>query len=298
MRSIKVRKKNNLFRMLASTSYMLGVASIIAALAFGLSPAMPTFAQANTGAIWTTNNTCGAPQNINQYEVGNTIYINGSKFTPAAVLAWDITRVSGGSEKPTLASGSITVSSGGTFCIAAYQIQASDAGFTYQATVGNVKSDNFRVAAADPTATFTPTSTPTDIPIATATNTPIPTSTPTDTNEPTATYTPTSTPEDPGDPGDPGDPTDPSDPSDPTDPTPTSTPVPPTATPVNPVSSPTQTILGIDAMLDPALLIPVTGADSIGGPLSTSDLLRKLGVILLGFGLVLHGFYLRAQKLN
>ena len=288
-----MRKKDKLFKMLASANYVLGVASLIAALAYGLSPVVPTFAQANTGAIWTTSDTCGSPQNVNLYEVGETIYINGSNFTAGANLPWDITRVSGGSEKPTVASGSLTVGSNGAFCIAAYQLQASDAGFTYQATVGDVKSDNFRVAADTPTATFTPTSTPTDTPTATATDTP----------EPTATYTSTATPEDPGDPGDPGDPTatnsptaTPEDPGDPGDPT--ATPVPPTATPSNPGSSPTPSISGIDTGIDPGLLIPVTGADSIGGPLSRIELFRNFGIILLGLGLVMHGLYLRSKRLS
>jgi hypothetical protein len=310
---MKVKKKIQLLKVLASTSYILGVASLITALVYSLSPAMPTFAQSGAGAIWTTSNTCGAPQNVNQYAVGETIYINGANFTAGESLPWDITRVSGGSEKPTVASGSVTVDSGGAFCFSAYLIQASDAGYTYQATVGTVKSDNFRVAAADPTATFTPSSTPTDTPTNTPvpsstptdtpTNTPVPSSTPTDTPTatptnttesppdptdtpvPTATDTPTSTPEDPGSSSDPT-----------STPTPTATSVPPTATPGNPGPAPTQTISATDLVTDPGLLIPVTGADSVGGPLSRTTLFKNLGVFLFGFGLVLHGLYLQAKK--
>jgi hypothetical protein len=284
---MKMKKKIYLIKALASASYVLGVASLLTALIYGISPAMPTFAQANTGAIWTTSNTCGAPQNVNEYAVGETIYLNGSNFTAGESLPWDITRVSGGSEKPTVASGSLAVGSAGTFCISAYLIQASDAGFTYQATVGTVKSDNFRVAAADPTATYTPTSTPTDVPTATPTNTPVPTSTPTDTPEPTATQTPSLTPEDTSEPGDPT-----------STPTPTATSVPPTATPANPGPTSTPTITGNNFVSDPGLLIPVTGADTAGGPLSKTNLFKNLGVFLLGFGLVLHGLYLQSKKLK
>jgi hypothetical protein len=297
MRRFNMMKKRYLLKIFASGSYILGVASLIAALTYGLSPVVPTFAQGNTGAVWTTSNTCGTPQNVNQYEVGETIYINGSNFAAQAVLPWDITRVSGSSEKPTVASGSLTVGSNGRFCISAYQIQASDAGSTYQATVGDVKSDNFRVIADAPTATFTPTSTPTDTP------TESPTATATNTPEPTPTYTSTATPEDPGDPGDPGDPTStstpsatPEDPGDPGDPTSTS--APPTAPPSNSGSSPTPSTSAINTAADPGLLIPVTGADSVSGPLSRINLFKNVGVILLGLGLVMHGLYLRSKKLR
>jgi len=188
----------------------------------------------------------------------------------------------------------LAVGGDGTFCIEAYQIQASDAGFTYQASVGDVKSDNFRVEGADATATFTPTSTPTNTPTATATNTP----------EPTATNSPTSTPEDPGDPGDPTatntstpTPEDPGNPGDPIDPT--ATPVSPTATPSNPGSESTPGISGTDTdIVDPGLLIPVTGAELTGGHMSRTDAFKSLGVLLLGFGLVMHGLYLRSKKLE
>jgi len=282
-----VRKNGNLLKMLASTGYLLGIASLITTVALGLSPVGQTFAQGNEGAIWTTTETCGDPQNVNQYEVGDSIYINGANFTASVTLPWDITRVSGGSEKPTVATGSLAVGADGTFCTEAYQIQASDAGFTYQASVGDVKSDNFRVEGADATATFTPTSTPTSTPTATATNTP----------EPTATNTPTSTPEDPGDPGDPtATNTSTSTPEDPIDPT--ATPVPPTTTPSNPGSGSTPRISGTDTNVDPGLLIPVTGAELTGGHISRTDAFKNLGVLLLGFGLVMHGLYLRSKKIE
>jgi len=319
-------KKLKLLKLLTSTSYLLGVASLLTALALSFSPVAPTYAQANVGAIWTTSNTCGNPdQNVNLYAVGETIFINGANFPAITGFPWDITRVSGGSSKPTIASGTLTTGSDGAFCIAAHEVQASDAGYTYQAGVGDVKSDNFRVAAADPTATFTPTSTPTDTPTSTPTDTPTttptetPTTTPTDTPTSTPTNTPTSTPtdtpEDPGDPTatptdtpeDPGDPTaTPTDtPEDPGDPTatptdtpedpgdPTETPVPPTDPPGDPTETPVP-----PTEEDPGLLIPVTGVDLTGGPLARIRFFKNLGAILMGFGLVMHGLYLRAKKIE
>jgi hypothetical protein len=308
-------KKLKFLKLLTSTSYLLGAASLLTALALSFSPVAPTYAQANAGAIWTTRDTCGDPeQNVNLYAVGETIFINGANFPVSTGFPWDITRVSGGSSKPTIASGTLTTGSDGAFCISAHEVQASDAGYTYQAGVGDVKSDNFRVAAADPTATFTPTSTPTDTPTSTPTDTPTstptdtPTSTPTDTPTSTPTDTPTSTPtdtpEDPGDPTatptdtpeDPGDPTPtntptntPEDPGDPTE-----TPVPPTDPPGDPGTDPTP----IPTEEDPGLLIPVTGVDLTGGPLARIRFFKNLGAILMGFGLVMHGLYLRAKKVE
>ncbi len=104
---------------------------------------------------------------------------------------------------------------------------------TATATPTNTPTPTYApTATATPTNTPTPTSTPTSTPTATATptNTPIPTSTPTDTPSPTATATPTDTPT--STPTATATPTDtPTPTSTPTEtPTPTPTPLPPNFT--------------------------------------------------------------------
>jgi len=160
-------RKTNKFhplKILAAAGYSLGVLCLGIAMVLGVTPASVSFAQSGSGAIWTTNNSCGAPQNVNQYAVGDVVYINGDNFDADEAFAWDITRVSGGMPKPTVALGNDAADGTGAFCFAAYTILSSDAGQTYQATVGDVKSDNFRVDGAEPEATNTPLPTNTAVP--------------------------------------------------------------------------------------------------------------------------------------
>ena len=98
-----------------------------------------TSAQGNPGAIWTTRNTCGNPdQNVNLYEIGETVYINGADFDPGT-YPWSIVGQPGGASGDpgqTVAAGTVTVGEDGAFCVAAYTIAADDWG-TYNVTVGN-----------------------------------------------------------------------------------------------------------------------------------------------------------------
>jgi hypothetical protein len=280
-------------------------------MVLGATPASVSFAQSGSGAIWTTTDSCGDPQNVNHYVVGAVVYINGANFDPAEAFAWDITRVSGSPPKPTVASGNEAADGNGAFCFAAYTLLISDVGNTYQATVGDVKSDNFRVEAAqeEPTNTPLPTNTPvpptntpvpptdtpvppTDTPVP-ATNTPVP---PTDTPVP-----PTNTPVPPTDTPVPTDvpptdtpvPTDdpPTETPDPVDPTATAIPatnVPPTSVPPTDVPPPVATGEGV--------LIPVTGIDFNASAGMLNGLFSDLGIALLGFGLLMHGAWLHFGK--
>jgi len=179
-----------------------GTLRIIIALSFVLSALSLVFsqtsAQGNPGAIWTTRNTCGSPdKDVNIYQTGETVYVNGNNFDPGS-YPWSIVGQPGGASGDpgqTVAGGTVTLGEDGAFCFAAYTIPADDWG-TYNVTVGN-KGDNYRVNQ-QPTATFTPTATntPTNTPPATNTPTNIPTNTATNTptNTPTEALPPTSTP--------------------------------------------------------------------------------------------------------
>jgi hypothetical protein len=313
-------KRFHPLQLLAAAGYSVGVICLGIGMVLGLTPASVSFAQSGSGAIWTTTISCGDPQNVNQYAVGDVVYINGANFDPDEAFAWDITRVSG-NPKPTVASGNDSADGNGAFCFAAYTIQSSDSGETYQATVGDVKSDNFRVEAAQeqPTNTPLPTNTPvpptntpvppTDTPVP-PTDTPVPpTDTPvppTDTPvPPTDTpVPPTNTPVPPTDtPVPPTDtpvpPTDSPDPTATPDPAdPTSTPIPPTSVPptsVPPTSVP-PTNVPAPQPTSPAVLIPVTGIDFGGSHLMMQGLFSDLGIAFLGFGLLMHGAWLHFGK--
>lgn len=132
--------------------------------------------QADSGAIWTTNASCGAVgQDLNHFAKGQLIYVNGAGFDANQVLNWDITGNPGGSScdpNQVVASGTITADSTGAFCFAAYTVAQDDCG-EYKVNVGN-KGDNYRVDddQISPTPTATPTNTPTVTPTFTPTNTP------------------------------------------------------------------------------------------------------------------------------
>ncbi len=98
---------------------------------------------AQAGSIWTTTESCGEdPQNANEYFVGQIVYINGANFH-SGTYDWDISKVSG-SEKPQVASGTVTPNTEGKFCIEAYTIQEGDSG-VYKATVDGNKQDNYHI---------------------------------------------------------------------------------------------------------------------------------------------------------
>ncbi len=104
-------------------------------------------ATANPGAIWTTAGDCGVDdQNLNVYNVGDTLYINGSNFTPEASLPWSITGKPGNASSDpntVVANNSVIVGSDGSFCFEAYTVAADDDG-EYGVDVDG-KKDNYRV---------------------------------------------------------------------------------------------------------------------------------------------------------
>ena len=103
-------------------------------------------AQANPGVIWTTRGDCGdEQQDVNHYDRGEWVYINGANFNPG-IYDWYIEGQPGNaSADPNIkvAQGQVTVDSSRAFCFAAYQV-AEDDGGEYTVKVGN-KGDNYRV---------------------------------------------------------------------------------------------------------------------------------------------------------
>lgn len=148
------------------------------------------FSAPGSGAIWTTTGSCGDPQNVNSYGVGDVVFINGSDFD-AGTYDWQIEGQPGGaSGDPNIvvASGSQAVDSSGDFCFSAYTVAEDDWG-EYTVDFGR-KNDNYNVDRVFATATPVPTSTV----LPTATPTPEPSSSPTDSPTLTPTPTPSSTP--------------------------------------------------------------------------------------------------------
>ncbi len=130
------------------TGFSLVLVSMLLAAAVGALPNSVQAAPLASGAIWTTDGSCGdSSQDVNQFDIGDTVYINGSGFDSGS-YGWQIKGQPGGaSADPNIvvASGTVTVYwySGGTFCFAAYVVAADDDG-EYSVKVGT-KGDNYHV---------------------------------------------------------------------------------------------------------------------------------------------------------
>jgi len=102
--------------------------------------------QGNSGAIWTTRDDCGdEQQNVNQYDIGEDVYINGENFNPGE-YDWEIKGQPGQAScdpNTIMAGGSITTDQDGNFCFNAYTIANNDCG-EYKVTFNN-KHDNYHV---------------------------------------------------------------------------------------------------------------------------------------------------------
>lgn len=105
----------------------------------------------NSGSIWTTKNDCGIEQqDVNQYVIGEKVYINGKNFKPNHEYEWEIEGL-GGSENSNascdpdeeVAEGEYTTDGSGNFCFEAYTIANDDCG-EYKVGFDN-KHDNYRV---------------------------------------------------------------------------------------------------------------------------------------------------------
>jgi len=134
-----VTKKEGLF---------LTIASLLIAFVFVISPNLALSAPGGNGAgsIWTTTSSCGTPQNSNHYNVGDTVYINGSGFDVSSTYAWDISGKPGNASSDpnmSVANGNLTTDGNGDFCVGAYTIIPGDDG-EYHVSVGN-KGDNYQV---------------------------------------------------------------------------------------------------------------------------------------------------------
>ncbi|MBG0786629.1 MAG: hypothetical protein H0S79_16150 [Anaerolineaceae bacterium] len=107
--------------------------------------------QNNSGAIWTTDGSCGdATQDVNHFQKGHSVYINGDGFD-AGSYEWKITGNPGGASADpgiVVASGTVIVDDSGSFCFNAYTIKNDDGG-EYSVKVGN-KGDNYRVDYGTP----------------------------------------------------------------------------------------------------------------------------------------------------
>ena len=86
----------------------------------------------NNGAIWTTDGSCGdASQDVNHFQKGHSVYINGSGFD-AGSNDWSITGNPGGASADpgiVVASGTVIVDESGSFCFNAYTIKNDDGPF-------------------------------------------------------------------------------------------------------------------------------------------------------------------------
>lgn len=113
---------------------------------------LPARAQGgNSGAVWTTTGSCGTPQNVNQYQVRDEVYLNGSNFDPNTEYYWSIEGNKGGSSGDpgiAVAEGYYTTDGAGAFCFFAYTIQEDDWG-VYKYGFGN-KNDNYTVDGIAP----------------------------------------------------------------------------------------------------------------------------------------------------
>ena len=124
--------------------------AILAALTLIFAPLSQALAVANPGSVWTTTGSCGTPQNVNSYEVGQHVYINGSNFAANTQYAWSIKPAAGGVNAIAIASGQITSNGSGAFCFDAITLTQPNIGGPYKVDV-NGKNDNFSVVAGTPT---------------------------------------------------------------------------------------------------------------------------------------------------
>ena len=129
--------------MLISSIFVLFLAAAFISAVSAVQPAC----NGNAGSICTTRDDCGnEQQDVNQYAIGEKVYINGKNFCQGN-YNWSITGQPGGaSEDPgiVVASGNKVVNTaGGSFCLEAYTILADDGG-VYKIDF-NGKNDNYRV---------------------------------------------------------------------------------------------------------------------------------------------------------
>ena len=84
-----------------------------------------------SGAIWTTMNDCGdAKQDVNEYNIGDVVFINGDNFDEGN-YDWSIKGQPGNASCDpgiVVANGTYAVDETGAFCFEAYIVQEGDCG--------------------------------------------------------------------------------------------------------------------------------------------------------------------------
>ncbi len=130
--------------------YLIGLMLLLVTLLLSL---MHAAVSADTGAIWTTNESCANPaaQDDNHYAIGETVHIRGENFDPGTYYYRITGRNHSGDPGAVVADGSASVDDSGYFCTAAYQVQTDDWG-GYSVDVydnsdyqGSSKNDNYNV---------------------------------------------------------------------------------------------------------------------------------------------------------
>lgn len=103
------------------------------------------------GAIWTTTNGCGEPsQNVNHYEVGEQVWINGVGFYKEGMYNWTVKGNKGGSScdpGKIVATDLEPMYDKESFCFPVYTVQGDDCG-VYKVRFG-MKLDSYRVDVED-----------------------------------------------------------------------------------------------------------------------------------------------------
>lgn len=109
------------------------------------------------GAIWTTEDNCGdEAQDVNHYNIGETVFINGKNFNANTVYNWRIEGKPGGAScdpGAVVESGTHTTNGEGGFCFGAYVVKNDDCGeytviFGCDENGNGGKRDNYRVDTA------------------------------------------------------------------------------------------------------------------------------------------------------
>lgn len=103
------------------------------------------------GAVWTTTNGCGEPsQNVNHYDVGEQVWINGVGFYKGDVYNWTVRGNPGSSScdpNKIVATGITDLMHEESFCFPAYTVEEGDCG-VYKIRFG-MKRDSYRVNAEE-----------------------------------------------------------------------------------------------------------------------------------------------------
>ena len=103
------------------------------------------------GAIWTTTNGCGEPsQNVNHYEVGEQVYLNGVGFYKNGEYTWTVKGNPGLSScdpKTIVATGVLPLYEEESFCFPVYTVEEGDCG-VYRVKFG-MKIDSYKVKLND-----------------------------------------------------------------------------------------------------------------------------------------------------